>query len=440
MRSLTKLFFRFARRSLPAFCLLAALALALPAPVRAADILSILPPSVVQRIEEKAGGDINITSLLSNIGVENFRTVGTTRSGTLKIFNATIPASFDSATDIVEFSIEGTDISFRGDVDDLDNFVEANAAAILRALFPNLDGAFAGTSASQRGASNFAQNVALPLVEPRSRTRRRKEEKKKALEQAKKDAKSADEKKEIEEKIQVLGFASRDLAGVLGFDRIEVGTDKASGNHFSAVFGHHSERENWEWGILVPYSFTNLDNAIQTDTHSLEGNLYFSIFALKAPVVLKIGASLIGSLTAIDTNLGVGGFLRYGGGPFASIEKTFGPVTVGTTVGFQVTKVNIPVVQDEFVDALNDRAADKELFYGGRIGYQGENFAVNIGGIRTSNFSSDVPDEFADSTTFFASLSIYFTDTFELTAGYRKIFEVKDFTSDGVFLGFIYRF
>ena len=402
----------------------------------------LLPQSVIDRLKDGAGGRFSVSDLLSNIKVDDFSEValldgaGSVTSGTLKIFNATIPATFNEGTDVLEFSIQGTSISFNDDIDNLDEFLEANADAILLAIFPNLDGGIMGTSSSQRSAIRFSETILLAPMDPPARRKER----------GKKDPREKDA-----EDIEKVRFVRRNLGGVFGFDRFTVGSANATGTTINGTLGFNEERERWEWGVLAPYSFTDSNDALNTTAHAFDLNVYLAYVAVREPVVLKAGVTALSNVTAFDTDLGLGGFIRYGGGPFVTTQKEFAPVTlggsewgpfsVGGTMGFQLSDMAIPIVKDELVNALEARDPDQEFFYGLRGGMvKGEYTAFNVGFLRLTNLSGDVRDDFDTATQLFATLSVYLTQTFELTLGYRKILEVKDLTSDGGFLGFLLRF
>ncbi len=322
---------------------------------------------------------------------------------------------FDRNGDLVVESPNGLNL------DQMEDWAAANASLILKAFFPS--GLSESTGASIDG---FMSSTSLSGKMAPSKPRKT----------------VADSEAE---------GGSNEFKGVLEF--LSLSVNDQDGHAASVLIGFES---SYDSGVvistLVPYRFTSMDDEVNSESHFIGVDL-----SVKYPVkewgslIWDAGMGLFGSLYYLTSDaIDHSGSFRYGAGVFSLLTKTFDFATLSAGADFKISDFYLPSswietddkFLDEAVDYFNDLDAVKTLSYGFNLGVPfADNMAgVNLETIRSNFYSNDILDERDAQTTVGLIFSYYPSDTFELTMGARKTFELEDIDLFSVFLGAQYRY
>jgi len=228
-----------------------------------------------------------------------------------------------------------------------------------------------------------------------------------------------------------------------------------SGYALSALLGYsHDYNNGLNFGFLVPYRFTDMDDAIDSDAH------YAGLFLFLKKEVMSwdekelawtVGGDIFGSaFYAQSEAVSDMGTLKYGGGLFTSLTKYWDSVGLSLGVDYKISEASVweDVVDNdsewvqEAIDWVNDLDPVGAFSYGFNIGvpFYNDDAAVNLETIRTHFISDDIDSGRDTQTVLGLTFSYYPTDTFELNIGGRGTFELEDIDIYGITIGSIYRY
>ena len=251
-------------------------------------------------------------------------------------------ADFD-AVDAIEFRISGRDstLTFGGSRTEFESWARANAAALLRIIFPgSLSSATLGRDASQLHAQQLLLSTALSVEAVREPGAPRR-------------------------------FSSGGLIEFEWFDRD----------------GSRADDSGWAWqGLYGMGRFASVQARYARQRADLATNAwavavdYHPYREIEGPVIVRIGATArTGFLYSNSQSLGRSaqtlhlGTIDYGGGGWTSVRKDFRRVRAAGAVLFQGTKSFVPIIDDGDLDFLagviNGRAISWDLAYGGTIAF-----------------------------------------------------------------------
>jgi hypothetical protein len=238
-----------------------------------------------------------------------------------------------------------------------------------------------------------------------------------------------------------------ELSGRLQYDNIEL--NHSNGYSVGTLLGYRRDiADRFEFGLLVPYRFTSLNDPSDTTAHFAQFDLFGTFIPYDRAVTVKVGADVFTSVLVSESNtVDIIGNLTYGGGIFSAIEKDFKAFIMTFGVGFKVSKTTLEFLPDtsdilgEIIDALNEREVDQDLTYGINLAIPyGENLMINLGAHRTNSFASDISSDRNAQTKVRMVLQYKISNTFELNGGYSTVLEIEDYTAHSLFLNAIARF
>jgi hypothetical protein len=238
-----------------------------------------------------------------------------------------------------------------------------------------------------------------------------------------------------------------ELSGRLQYDNIELNNN--NGYSVATLLGYRRDIANrFEFGILMPYRFTSLNDPSDTEAHFAQFDLFGTFIPYDKAVTIKVGADAFTSVLVSQSKaIDIIGDLTYGSGIFSAIEKDFKSLIVTFGVGFKLSKTTLEFLPDtsdilgEIIKALNDREVDQDLTYGINVAIPyGDNLMINVGAHRTNSFASDISSDRNTQTKIRTVLQYKISNAFELNGGYSTVLEIKDYTAHIVFLNAIARF
>lgn len=301
--------------------------------------------------------------------------------------------------------------------DQLEAWAEANAEAILNAIFPSGVSEITGaTDDNMMASATVAQNLFTKTLA----------------------------------KGQGAQQLSSEVKAQVEYLDLEVNDN--SGSAASMVLGYSKEADSgMNFSLIVPYRYTSMKDDIDSKSHFVGLDL-----ALKYPVKKwakgdwKVGGAVFGSAYYLKTDtIENSGNLKYGGGLFTSVTNNLGFGTLGVGVDYRIAKAYLPssmnsdnIFMEKAVDYVNDLDPVHTVSYGFNLGVPlaGDKAAANLEVIRSSFISDNVPDGQKNKTSISLAGSYFPTDSFELNLGVRYDFELEDVKSLGVMLGVIQRF
>jgi hypothetical protein len=238
-----------------------------------------------------------------------------------------------------------------------------------------------------------------------------------------------------------------ELSGRLQYDNIEL--NNSNGYSVGTLLGYRRDvAGRFEFGLLVPYRFTSLNDPSDTTAHFAQFDLFGTFTPYDRGITVKVGADAFTSVLVSQSEaIDIIGDLTYGGGIFSAIEKDFKSFIMTFGVGFKLSKTTLEFLPNtsgilgEIIEALNDREVDQDLTYGLNLAIPyGENLMINVGAHRTNSFASDISSDRNAQTKIRLVLQYKISNTFELNGGYSTVLEIKDYTAHSLFLNAIARF
>ncbi|BBO81872.1 hypothetical protein DSCO28_24380 [Desulfosarcina ovata subsp. sediminis] len=244
---------------------------------------------------------------------------------------------------------------------------------------------------------------------------------------------------------------NNEFKGVLEYVSLSVNDE--DGDATSILLGYSHEYDGGaELGILLPYRYTTMDDAIDSESH-FAGLSISGKYPIKKwdSMVWDAGVEVFGSAYYLTSDaIEHAGNLQYGAGAFSTFTKTFSFATVSVGVDYRISEIEVREswidtdnqFVEKFIDYLNDLDSIKTLTYGCNIGVPlfADAAAVNLEIIRSDFSSDDIPDGRDSQTTAGLSFSYYPSDTFELNVGVRETYELEDIDLVSVYIGSVYRF
>ncbi|MFO7760522.1 MAG: hypothetical protein ACQES8_04760 [Thermodesulfobacteriota bacterium] len=214
--------------------------------------------------------------------------------------------------------------------------------------------------------------------------------------------------------------------------------------------GFTEETETWDFSMLVPYRYTDMDDEIDSESHFLAIDMKMD-YKIKdnADWTLKAGGNLFGSIFYFESDaLEYAGQLKYGAGLFGSATRYLPIGTLSAGLSYKIAKAYLPSglvdddsdeFVDEAIDYINDLDAVGTVSYGLNYGLPllDNKAAVNFEIIRQHFISSDIDSDRDTQTSFGAEASWYPSETFEINAGIRTLEEMDDLDDLGIMLGCI---
>jgi hypothetical protein len=228
-----------------------------------------------------------------------------------------------------------------------------------------------------------------------------------------------------------------------------------SGYALSALLGYsHDYNNGLNFGFLLPYRFTDMDDAIDSNAHY--GGLFLF---LKKEVMTwddkeltwSVGGDIFGSAYYAQSKaVSDMGTLKYGAGLYTSLAKYWDAVGLSLGVDYKISEASawesVIDSDDEWVqsaiDWVNGLDPVNTFSYGFNIGtpFLNDDAAVNFELIRSHFISDDIDSGRDTMTALGLTFSYYPTDTFELTLGGRATYELEDIDIYGITIGSIYRY
>jgi hypothetical protein len=244
---------------------------------------------------------------------------------------------------------------------------------------------------------------------------------------------------------------NNEFKGALEYLHLSVNDE--DGDAYSILIGYNHEFEGGaELGILLPYRYTTMDDAIDSESH-FTGLSISGKYPIKKwdSMVWDAGVEAFGSAYYLTSDaIEHAGNLQYGGGLFSTFTKTFRYATVSVGADYRISETEIREswidtdnqFVDKFIDYLKDLDTVKTFTYGFNIGVPlfADAMAVNLEVIRSNFSSDDIPEDRDSQTTVGLSFSYCPSDTFELNVGIRQTYELEDIELTGIYLGSEYRF
>lgn len=253
-------------------------------------------------------------------------------------------------------------------------------------------------------------------------------------------------------KSDVQGFIiNNDFKGVLEYLFLDVNHNNGGAASIYLDY-NHTFNSGFQLSMNLPYRYTVINDDINSKSHFLGLEL-----SGKYPVINRdsfvwdVGADIFGSAYYLTSDaIAHMGDLKYGAGVFTAITKKFKFATLSVGTDFRVSDRTVPSswidTNNEFVaqviDYLNSLGVVKTLSYGFNLGvpFANEKAAINLEVIRSTFFNDNIENDRKFQTTAGLTLSYYPTNTFELSLGVRKTFELQDINVTGVYFGATYRY
>jgi len=317
----------------------------------------------------------------------------------------------------------------------LETWAEANANAILSALFPAgiseitgaTDDAMMASATASRNLFRKAGGLRKSAGKGKGTTAQNKGE---SPEQE--DEKNQEVRAEVE-------YLDLKVAG-------------NSGKAYSMIMGYsHESDSGLELSLSVPYRYSTMKDDVEAKSHFVGLDL-----SVKYPLKKwdksewSLGGDLFGSAYYLKTTtIENAGNLKYGGGAFTSVNTDLGFGTLGVGVDYKIAKSYLPssmtgdnIFLDKAIEYVNNLDPVHTISYGFNFGVPlaNDTAAVNLEVIRASFISGDVPDGQKNRTTVGLSGAYFPSDTFEINLGVRSDFELEDVDSIGVMLGVVHKF
>jgi hypothetical protein len=244
---------------------------------------------------------------------------------------------------------------------------------------------------------------------------------------------------------------SSEFKGSLEYQRLEVNKD--TGNSYSGVLdcdlGYGS---GLDIGLMMPYRYTQLNDEAKSKSNFLGLDLYAKYPVKKwDKVTLNLGADVFGSAFVLQSDaISILGNLKYGGSAFTSlgVDMGFGMLSLGCD--YMISGANIPSglvdtqnqwIQDA-INYVNDLKTVQTVTYGGNLGipFAAKKAAVNLEVTRSNFISSDIPSDRSAETLCMLSVAYRPLETFELSLGVNKTYELEGVDVWGITFGTIFRF
>ncbi|MEJ2199675.1 MAG: hypothetical protein P8X63_01465, partial [Desulfuromonadaceae bacterium] len=238
-----------------------------------------------------------------------------------------------------------------------------------------------------------------------------------------------------------------DFKAAVEYDRLEVNDE--DGDAFSLVMGYNHLFDKTEIGFLLPYRYTDLDDNIDSKSHLLALELYLDRELVNTDsFTLSLGGEIFGSLYYLTSDaIEHLGQIKYGAGLFtvADIDLPFGQLSVA--LDYKISEMYVP---DSLLDYDDDNVFLKKgieyidgldtvhtITYGFNYGLplMGEDLALNVEVLRSHFESDDISSDRDTRTTATLAVCYYPTESFELTLGIKRVFEVDEFEELGVTFG-----
>lgn len=301
--------------------------------------------------------------------------------------------------------------------DDLELWAEAHAEEIYHLIFPQGISRATGSSEDEL-MSHFSLSNQLTKVNPRIK--------------------------------EVTDANDSEFKAVTEYHSIEV--DKDDGDAFSLILGFSQLFGGTEIGFLMPYRYTMLDDNIDSDSHFLGLEFYGNTKVVATDsFAWKVGAEIFGSLYYLTSDaIDHLGQVRYGGGVFTVVEQQLPVGLLSAALDYKIAEFYLPsslsdtdnVFVDKGIEYVNDLDAVHTITYGANYGLplMDDSLALNFEVLRAHFESDDIESDRDTRTTATIAASYFPTETFELTLGITKVFEVDDYEDLGFTLGSILRF
>lgn len=254
-------------------------------------------------------------------------------------------------------------------------------------------------------------------------------------------------------KVQQMEEINSQFMGAIEYLALDV--NEEDGDAYSLVLGFANELDNGlEWGMLLPYRYTDMDDTINSESHYAGLTFYAKKTVMDWPdmdMSLNVGGDIFGSAFYITTDaIDDFGNFKYGAGLFTTVDKNLGFGLLSFGVDYKLSDAYLPdswiddddIFVKEAVDWVNDLDPVHTVTVGFNLGVPiaDEMGAVNLEVFRTHLISSDIDDDRDTQTTVGLSCSYFVSDVFELNLGVHGDFEMEDVDIYGVTLGTIYRF
>lgn len=241
-----------------------------------------------------------------------------------------------------------------------------------------------------------------------------------------------------------------EFKAVTEYHSLEVGKD--DGDAFSLLLGFSGLFGGTEIGFLMPYRYTMLDDNIDSNSHFVGLEIYGNteVFATDS-FAWKVGAEIFGSLYYLTSDaIDHLGQVRYGGGVFTVVEQQLPVGVLSAALDYKIAEFYLPsslsdtdnVFVDKGIEYVNDLDAVHTITYGANYGLplMDDSLALNFEVLRAHFKSDDIESDRDTRTTVTVAASYFPTETFELTLGVTKVFDVDDYEDLGFALGSILRF
>jgi hypothetical protein len=224
------------------------------------------------------------------------------------------------------------------------------------------------------------------------------------------------------------------LGAVLKYDDV---TFKRSGDDvdvdvYGALLGFSAERDRLTYGVMVPYDYMNFSNS-EVDNVNQIGVVLYGKYKVVDNEKYAISLSANGSYVYADLDLKDG----------SDSINTFG-AGVGATFTLNASEKVIPSLAVAYQYNHDDTdIEDYHLFKTGlNVGLlPSEKVAVNVFGIYNIDGTS-YPDGISKDNYFDigTEISYLISDAFNLTLGFKKVVDLRDFDSNMYYLGTVWRF
>jgi hypothetical protein len=229
-------------------------------------------------------------------------------------------------------------------------------------------------------------------------------------------------------------------------------TNKEDGDALSLILGFSQLFGKTEFGLLMPYRYTTLDDNIDSNSHFLGLEFYGGTPIIESEgFAWKVGGEIFGSLYYLTSDaIEHLGQVKYGAGIFTVVDQQLPVGEISVALDYKISDFYLPsglsdtdnIFVDKGIEYVNELDTVHTISYGVNYGVplMGDSLALNVEALRSHFESDDIEDDQDTRTTATVAASYYPTESFELTLGVNKVFEVDDYEDLGFTLGSIFRF